>query len=116
MNNQNNTPQPHENPPSVAEIKDKAQAKHEEIIDFCTNSSDNNFYLVEKLLRSKLYQLACIYLQLYLMVLQDKFDYSANGEYYKGGLVPRTLKTIFGEVRYWRSYFTLKQGGGGFYP
>ncbi len=58
-----------------------------------------------------------MYLQLYLMALQDRFDYSANSEeYYKGDLVPRTLKTIFGKVRYWRTYFTKKKGGGGFYP
>jgi len=51
------------------------------------------------------------------MVLQNKFNYSANSEeYYRGGLVPRTLKTTFGEVRYWRTYFTVQGGGGGFYP
>jgi hypothetical protein len=35
--------------------------------------------------------------------------------YYKGPLTSRTLTTIYGEVRYWRTYLIRKEGGG-FYP
>jgi len=52
------------------------------------------------------------------MSFQERFDYAIwlkEGHYYKGCLVSRTIKTIYGEVRYWRHYLARK-GGGGFYP
>src|SRR5713101_4488379 len=52
------------------------------------------------------------------MSFHDRFDYSAwleKGEYSKGPLTSRTLTTIYGEVRYWRTYLIRKEGGG-FYP
>jgi hypothetical protein len=52
------------------------------------------------------------------MSFQEQFDYSIwleEGNYYKGCLVSRIIKTIYGEVRYWRHYLARK-GGGGFYP
>lgn len=30
-------------------------------------------------------------------------------------LVSRTIKTLYGEVRYWRTYL-IRKDGGGFYP
>jgi hypothetical protein len=117
MIKQNNTLPKKENPPTLSEIADKIRAKTEELINYYLNNEKNNVNVVEKSLRLEIFQIACMYLQLYLMALQDRFDYSANSEeYYEGDLVPRTLKTIFGEVRYWRTYFTKKKGGGGFYP
>ena len=62
--------------------------------------------------------LACLFFQLFLMSFHDRFDYSAwleKGEDYKGPLTSRTLTTIYGEVRYWRTYLIRKEGGG-FYP
>ena len=38
-----------------------------------------------------------------------------KGKYYKGQLISRTLKTIYGAVRYWRHYWVGKSAGG-FYP
>jgi hypothetical protein len=118
MNNQNNTLPEKENPPSLTEIADKIRAEVEDKINSYINTDEKNFYVVEKSLRLTMFQIAGLFLQLYLMALQERFDYSANSEkYYKGNLVPRTLKTIFGEVRYWRTYFTKKKkGSGGFYP
>src|SRR2546422_5007544 len=52
------------------------------------------------------------------MSFQEQCDYAIwlkEGNYYKGCLVSRTIKTIYGEVRYWRHYLARK-GGGGFYP
>jgi hypothetical protein len=52
------------------------------------------------------------------MSFQEQFDYAIwleEGNYYKGCLVSRTIKTLYGEVRYWRHYLARK-GGGGFYP
>lgn len=52
------------------------------------------------------------------MSFQEQFDYAIwldKGNYYKGGLVARTIKTIYGEVRYWR-HSLVRKDGGGFYP
>ena len=52
------------------------------------------------------------------MSFQERFDYPIwlkEGNYYKGCLVSRTIKTLYGEVRSWRHYLARK-GGGGFYP
>ncbi len=52
------------------------------------------------------------------MSVHDQFDYSSwleKGTYYKGDLVSRTIKTLYGEVRYWRTYL-IRKDGGGFYP
>ena len=55
-----------------------------------------------------------------LIRFQEKFDYSTilnSGLYYLGDTVPRTIKTIYGEVRYWRNYVTTKdKKDSGFYP
>lgn len=118
MDDQNDTLPQKENPPCLTEVTNNIRLKNEDIISFCITNDEENFYRVEKSLRSQLYQLACMYLQLYLLALQEKFDYSKftnSGRYYKGDLIARTLKTVFGEVRYWRTYFVMKKGGG-FYP
>ena len=52
------------------------------------------------------------------MSFQEQFDYSSwleEGKYYQGNLVSRTIKTIYGDVRYWR-HDLVRKGGGGFYP
>jgi len=38
-----------------------------------------------------------------------------TGTYYKGEPVSRIIKTLYGEVRYWRTYL-IRKNGGGFYP
>jgi len=107
-----------ENPPSREEIVSRIHSKSEAIIQFCIQGVETNFYKAEQSLRTQIYQLACLYLELYLWSLQERFDYPGwlkTGWYYQGQLIPRTVKTIFGEVRYWRHYFLIKSGGG-FYP
>jgi hypothetical protein len=107
-----------ENPSSREEIVSRIRSKSEAIIQFCIQGVETNFYKAEQSLRTQIYQLACLYLELYLWYLQERFDYPGwlkTGLYYQGQLIPRTVKTIFGEVRYWRHYFLIKSGGG-FYP
>ena len=107
-----------ENPPSREEMVSRIHSKSEAIILFCIQGVEPNFYQAEQSLQPQLYQLACLYLELYLRSLQERFDYPSwlkTGLYYQGQLIPRTVKTVFGEVRYWRHYFLIKKGGG-FYP
>ncbi len=106
------------NPPSIEDMTNTIRVKTEEIIQFCTEGTETNFYRVEQSLRSQVYQLACLLLELYLLCGQKRFDYAGwlkTGLYSKGDEISRTIKTIFGPVRYWRHYFMIKSGGG-LYP
>ena len=106
------------NPPSIEDMTQTIRSKTEEIIQFCIEGSETDFYRAEQSLRSQVYQLACLLLELYLLCCQKRFDYAGwlkTGLYYQGEEISRTIKTIFGPIRYWRHYFIIKSGGG-FYP
>src|SRR5713226_5968209 len=107
-----------QSPPSIQHIQDQIRSTCEDIIHFCSQETEANFYQTEQSLQVKISSLACLCLQLFLMSFQEHFDYSIwleDRNYYKGCLVSRTIKTIYGEVRYWRHYLARKDGGG-FYP
>ncbi len=107
--------------PSASEIEENIREMVEGIVYFCTHEQQgNNFFSLEKKLRNNVSELGCLFLQLMLINFQEKFDYSTmlhSGVYYQGVTVSRTMKTIYGEVRYWRNYVTIKgKKGSGFYP
>ena len=94
-----------ETPPTIEELSQNIRSKSEDIITFCIQGVETDFYRAEQSLRARLYLLACLYLELYLLSLHGRFDYAErlkSGLYYQGKSIPRTIKTIFGEVRYWR--------------
>jgi hypothetical protein len=105
-------------PPSIQHIQNQIRSTCEDIIHCCSQAIDATFYQAEQSLQVKISSLACLFFQLFLMSFQEQFDYAIwleSGNYYKGCLVSRTIKTIYGEVRYWR-YYLVRKGGGGFYP
>src|SRR6266404_2764762 len=105
-------------PPSLQQIQDQIHSICDDIIHFCIQPTEVTFYHAEQLLQSHISSLACLFFQLFLMSVHNQFDYTSwleKGTYYKGELVSRTLKTLYGEVRYWRTYL-IRQDGGGFYP
>src|SRR5713226_9223578 len=107
-----------QSPPSIQHMQDQIRSTCEDLIHCCSQETEATFYQAEQSLQVKISSLACLFLQLFLMSFQDRFDYSAwleKGEHYKGPLTSRTLTTIYGEVRYWRTYLIRKEGGG-FYP
>lgn len=107
-----------ESPLSISDLQDQIRSACEEIICFCTQKTDLTFYQVERSLQTQISSLDCLFFKLFLASVHDQFDYSswlAKGNYYQGDLIPRTIKTIYGEVRYWRTYF-IRKDGGGFYP
>jgi hypothetical protein len=107
-----------ESPLSISDLQDQIRSACEEIIYFCTQKTDLTFYQVERSLQIQISSLACLFLQLFLTSVHDQFDYAswlAKSHCYQGDLIPRTIKTIYGEVRYWRTYF-IRKDGGGFYP
>jgi hypothetical protein len=107
-----------QSPPSIPYIQEQIRSTCEDIIHFCSQKTEATFYQIEQSLQAKISTLACLFLQLFLMTFQEQFDYAIwleKGKYYKGQLISRTLKTIYGEVRYWRHYLVRKSAGG-FYP
>lgn len=107
-----------QSPPSIPYIQEQIRSTCEDIIHFCSQKTEATFYQIEQSLQDKISTLACLFLQLFLMTFQEQFDYAIwleKGKYYKGQLISRTLKTIYGEVRYWR-YYLVRKSGGGFYP
>jgi hypothetical protein len=107
-----------QSPPSIQHIQDQIRSTCEDIIHFCSQETKATFYQAEQSLQVKISSLACLLLQLFLMSFQEQFDYSLwleEDKYYKGCLISRTIKTIYGDVRYWRHY-VVRKGGGGFYP
>ena len=109
---------PEQRPPSLQHIQDQIRSTCEDIIHCCLQKTPATFYQTEQSLQVQISALACLFFQLFLMSFQEQFDYAIwldKGNYYKGCLVARTIKTIYGEVRYWRHYL-VRKGGGGFYP
>jgi hypothetical protein len=89
-----------QSPPSIPFIQEQIRSTCEDIIHFCSQPTEATFYQVEQSLQIKIAALACLFLQLFLLAFQEQFDYAiwlAEGKYYKGQLIPRTLKTIYGE-------------------
>jgi hypothetical protein len=80
----------------------------------------DTFFNVEKNLRIQIFQLACLYLKLFLMYHNSTISiepYLSNGLYrLKNNLIERTLKTSFGKVAYKRKYLINRKGGSGIYP
>lgn len=118
MSLENCKPSRQPSPPSIQEIQDQIHSTCDDIIHFCMQSTEVTFYHVEKSLQENISSLACLFFQLFLMSVHHQFDYASwleKGTYYKGEPVSRTIKTLYGEVRYWRTYLIRKEGGG-FYP
>ena len=108
---------PKQNPPSIPHIQDQIRSTCEDIIHFCLAGTEATFYKAEQKLQVKISSLACLFLQLFLMSFQEQFDYLPwleEGKYYQGNLVSRTIKTIYGDVRYWRHDLIRKSGGAEF--
>jgi Uncharacterised protein family (UPF0236) len=110
--------------PSVEDLLVQIISKCWNIIDFCLKDQedDYNFLKFERDVQIKISELGCLFIQLFLISNHERLDCSkwiSNGLYYaKTNPVSRTVKTIYGKVRYCRTYLILKgkKNKGGFYP
>ena len=106
---------------SVEKIESEIHEKCDEIIVFCKEKKEDvNFYSFEKALKNKMCKLGCLFIQLFLMSIQNRLTYCgwlATGKFYeKKVLLSRTINTIYGKVRYWRKYLYGKEKGEGLFP
>lgn len=112
---------PGSQPPTAKELEKEIRQCVEQVIAFCTGSRNLLFFQFEKELWTQISRLGCLFCQLFLVVSHDRIDYGnylGRRRYYARTVpVGRSIKTIFGEVCYWRIYFSKKgKDSGGFYP
>ena len=109
-------------PESVEEAIDEIRTYVDKCIAYCTATHElKDFYSIEVDLKKHVFNLGCLFLNLYLLAAQQSLNYTKwleSGLYYlKSKPSGRTIKTFFGEVRYWRNYLVRKgEHVGGFFP
>jgi len=103
---------------SVDDLEEKIQKKNFELLDFCKKNGEDcdvTFFSFEKLFMTQIFQLACLYIQYFVVIRHDVLDYTHWLEkgtcYLKKKPVFRTIKTLFGPVRIYRKYLECKKGG-----
>lgn len=99
-------------------LRQQLHQKLDEIADDC-ESFDGRFFAFEAKLKMLLWALAQLLISLFLLSRHQRLEKQA--QHYPGyrrfpKLLPRTLRTMFGEVDYERSYWSKREGGGGFHP
>lgn len=73
----------------------------------------------EKQLFSKVFELGRLFIALFLCIQDKEWRKShpvTEAGYKSQGLKDRQLGTVFGKVRYWRTYLYRIKGNGGYYP
>lgn len=122
MKEEKSSPSEVKTPPSVEEIEETVRCHFEKTIEFCKQGHEvEHFHGVEKSLGELISQLGCLFFQLFLTAFGERLDCSKwldSGLYYaKKTPIARSIKTIYGGVKYWRTYLVRKgKRGGGFYP
>jgi len=104
---------------SVEQKKNEIGEKVSEIIDWILTCNTISFYKFEKQLMIQVFELGRLFLSLFLW--NREADYQSCGhKIEKGhknqGLKDRKIGTVFGKVRYWRTYIYRGKAFGGCYP
>jgi hypothetical protein len=99
-----------ENVFSEEELEQKIEIKQDEIKEFCKKNGAGqiNFFAFEALLVRHIAKLACLYIQLFVLVRHNNLDIGQwldRGLFYlKQTPIARTIKTIYGPVQIYRKY------------
>jgi Uncharacterised protein family (UPF0236) len=105
-------------PASTSELRRGLHEQVDRIAAVCENF-DGDFFAFEKMLRTLVWEVARSLIALFLLARRQRLetqqqDYTGYRRFHKD--LPRTLRTMFGEVCYERSYWTKRGGRGGFHP
>ena len=102
---------------TVEELEQKINLQKDEITEFCKKhgAGEISFFSFESLLVKHIANLACLYIQLFVLVRYNSLDYGQwleSGAYYlKQTPIFRTIKTLYGPVKIFREYLEGKKGG-----
>jgi hypothetical protein len=88
------------------------------VADVCENF-DGRFHAFEKELRTLVWEVGRLLIALFLLARRQRLEkherrYPGYRRFHKD--LPRTLRTMFGDVRYERPYWARRKGRGGFHP
>lgn len=89
-----------------------------EIVQWIVSCRRNSYHQFEQDVLGKVFELGRLFVALFLCVRQEQW---AQGDARESGVKSQGLKdrlfgTVFGNVRYWRTYLYRSKGGGGYYP
>lgn len=105
-------------PESTAALRQQLHEQVDRIADWCENNT-SRFFAFEKELKDWVWALGRLFVALFLLARHQRLQ-NRNQDYPGYRLFPkwlsRTLRTVFGEVRYQRAYWVRRRGGGGFHP
>jgi hypothetical protein len=108
----------YDRPASTASFRQELHDQVDRLADFC-ESFDGRYLAYEIQLKDRIWALGRLAIALFLLArhlrLQNrKLDYPGYRLFSR--LLPRTLRTMFGEVHYPRAYWVRRGGGDGFHP
>ncbi|MFT4639698.1 MAG: hypothetical protein ACI8T1_003023 [Verrucomicrobiales bacterium] len=87
----------------------------EDVISFASADKQRSFFAFERGLSKRVATFGCLLVALFLQVRHERFDLASwskrFGSKAHGKPARRTLRTMFGEVAYWRDYFYGKKRG-----
>jgi hypothetical protein len=106
-------------PVSCAALRQQLQQQVDKIADWC-ESCEGRFFAFEVELKTLLWALGRLCISLFLLSRHQRLE-KQQANFYEGyrrfpKLLPRILRTMFGEVVYERSYWSKREGAGGFHP
>ena len=87
----------------------------EDVISYAFSEKQRSFFAFERGLSKRIASLGCLFVALFLQVRHERLDVNSwskrLGSRAHGKSARRTLRTMFGEVAYWRHYFYGKKRG-----
>ena len=105
-------------PESTTDVRQQLHQQVDRLADWCEQCQDR-FFAFEKQLLPGVFALGRFFVALFLLARRLRLQEQPQhypGCWRFGDLVPRTLRTLFGPVRYQRAYWVRRRGGGGFHP
>jgi hypothetical protein len=102
---------------SPAALRQQLHEEVDRIADLC-ETFEGRFFPFEKLLKGRLWVLGRLFVALFLLARHLRRQRSPQDQpgFRFSDCLPRTLRTVFGEVQYWRDYWVRQKGKGGFHP
>jgi hypothetical protein len=104
---------------SVDQVKDDIYKQITEIIQWILTCKTIDFLTFEKQLVPRVCDLGKVFIFLFLCKRQEEWQLTGRDDQIDGksqGLKDRLIGTVFGKVRYWRTYIYRGKIGGGYYP
>lgn len=104
---------------SVDQVKDGIYKQVSEVIQWILTCKAIDFLTFENQLLPRVYDLGKLFILLFLCKRQEDWQLTHKDKQIDGksqGLKDRLIGTVFGKVRYWRTYIYRVKIGGGYYP